>query len=299
MDFWELLKVLARRWYVVLPVILVAAFLANSLPARVDPIYSSTGSVILVGPTGGEATRQANPFLTTTLAANAEAVALVATDPDARRSAQAAGVSTNYSVDTAGSTSSVLVIEAEASTPQEAEETVVFLEGLLSEILADQQQRADVPEDAFMSLQVLTPEPTSEQVYDEEQRLRILILVIGALVAVLLALSFEGIVELRRRRESVGPRGDAPETVEDGRALQEPRPSLEEEEALTGERSTLLGESAPSSPAGLRPAAAGTVDGDVREGGSGAVDHSDELTPSVHSGSTEGRDSTPTSTGPN
>jgi hypothetical protein len=297
MDFWELLKVLARRWYVVLPVILVAILLASSLPARVDPIYSSTGSVILVGPTGGEATRQANPFLTTTLAANAEAVALVATDPDARRAAAEAGVSTDYSVELAGSTSSVLVIEAEASTPQQAEETVLFVEGLLSEILVDQQERADVPEDAFMALQVLTPEPTSEQVYDEEQRLRILILVIGILVAMLLALSIEGIGELRRRRESSAQAGEVPEAAEDGPAPQEQRHVLTEDEAPSEERDVPFGTSGPSAPPPAVPAADGTVDGDVTPGRSGGVDQPDEARPRAHGDSAEGRQPTPTSAG--
>jgi hypothetical protein len=195
MDFWELLAVMVRRWYVTLPILALTAVLAVTMPARVDPTYRASGTVVLVEPAGNAA--DLNPVASAGLNANANALATIATLPDAQSDVAEAGLSTQYTVESDGS---VLVIEAGGATPNEAAETVQFVEQLLTERLNQQQENVGAPVESYLTVVPLIAEPVAVPVYDDQRRVRILVVVAGVLLAAMAAVGVEGLAVRRRTR---------------------------------------------------------------------------------------------------
>lgn len=226
MDLWELLKVMARRWYVVVPVLIVTAIVAITLPPTIDPEYRASGTMILVGPAGTAA--ELNPFLTAGLGTNAEASAIVVQSPNSKAVVAEQGLSTDYEVQADGP---VLVITASAESPSQAVDTVTFVEELLNAQLVDLQTQAAVPAEAQLSVVPLIPEVVATPVYQSRLRVTILTVVIGVLTAVLVAMAVEGLSrhrsgarrprrESRRSRESRRP--PAAESAQPARATPAP-----------------------------------------------------------------------------
>lgn len=205
MDFWELLKVMARRWYVVVPIIAVTAALAVSMPSRVDPSYRANGTVIIVEPAGSAA--DLNPFASAGLATNAEALAIVASTPASIAQVTEAGLSTLYTVESEGS---VLQVEAEGDSPGQAADTVRFVEQLLSNQLSQQQASVGAPAESFLTVVPLVDDVAPTAIYDDQRRMRILVVAVGVLVAVLATLATEGLVRMSRARRPRGARGARP-----------------------------------------------------------------------------------------
>jgi capsular polysaccharide biosynthesis protein len=201
MDFWELITVMARRWYVTVPILALTAVLAVTMPARVEPTYQASGTVVLVEPAGNAA--DLNPIASAGLDANANALATIATLPDAQADVGAAGLSTQYSVESDGS---VVVIEASGATPEEAAETVQFVEQLLTERLDRQQENVGAPVDSYLTVVPLIADPVAVPVYDDQRRVRILVVVAGVLLAALAAVAVEGLAVRRRTRTGASRR---------------------------------------------------------------------------------------------
>src|ERR1700754_4213547 len=65
MDLWEALRVLARRWFVVVPLLILTAFGAVNLYSATQPEYTVNGSMLLRGPSVSqdEDSGLRNPYL--------------------------------------------------------------------------------------------------------------------------------------------------------------------------------------------------------------------------------------------
>src|SRR5262245_15466373 len=50
MDLWDVIKIMGRRWYVALPMLLIAAVGGAYTVAKTDPDYVATTSMILLPP---------------------------------------------------------------------------------------------------------------------------------------------------------------------------------------------------------------------------------------------------------
>lgn len=247
MDLWELLKVMGRRWYVTVPVLLVTAIVAVTLPPTIDPEYRASGTMILVGPAG--TTANLNPFVSAGLGTNAEAAAIVVTSPNSKAIVDEQGLSTDYTVEPDGP---VMVVTALAGSSVEAVNTVTFVEQLLNDQLVDLQTQAAVPEDALLSVVPLIPDVIATPVYQSRLRATILTVVVGVLTTVLLVMAVEGLSRRRtgsehgprqRRRSSASrrpfesPPSDSaqpgPGTPEEPRTPEEPPPPAVDERQLS------------------------------------------------------------------
>lgn len=201
MDFWEFLRILLRRWYVVVPVLLVAAGLGVTLPERVPPTYTATGTMLVVGPNDG-ATEVDNPFRAVGLGGNAEALAILAGDKASKSAVESAGLSTAYSVEQVSLNSPTLVVEAEAGSPEAATETVDFLIDEISTRFEALQAGAAVEPPAFLQVQRLSGEAVPAAVYTGRLRTLLLIAVVGVVTAAMAALAVEGWARRSGRRPS-------------------------------------------------------------------------------------------------
>lgn len=204
MDLWQVLMILLRRWYVVIPVLLLTAYVANQASGRVDPTYNAYASVFVYvenrAPEGNPPTEQS---------AQAASVALDA--PKVRQRLADAGLSPQYSV-RARSRNPFMDVSVEAGSPEVALETVRGVVNLIPEEFASRPQiyagrspLAGQPGGPRLAIEVLAGPAVEDAAYEGRTRLVVVIAAVGLVAAVLLALLTELLVRAVRRHRRQKP----------------------------------------------------------------------------------------------
>ncbi|MBX6722903.1 MAG: hypothetical protein IRY92_06685, partial [Dactylosporangium sp.] len=128
MDFWDITKLLVRRWMIVLPLLVLSGALAVAAMSRVKPDYVATAYVQLVPPVAGEAkpgaptVDQRNPWISLGLQTIGNAGIVSVTDVSVADQLKAAGLSDSYTV-TMTQTSPLITFEIVGSSPEQARQT--------------------------------------------------------------------------------------------------------------------------------------------------------------------------------
>lgn len=234
MDFWEVLKVLGRRWVVTVPLVVLAVTAALLIPPRIAPSYTASASVVVITPIVEDIAT--NPFLVLGAVTMASSLSISADSAGSVAQVTAAGGSPSFTVDQQNARSPILVVTAEADTPELAADTTRLALDQMQTQLSEQQDRAGAAPDAQFYLEDLTGEVAASPVFTGAQRVRFLALGIGIALAVSLALTLEGISVLRARRRTAAVSDRRPTTTEERLAL------LDERERLLVERERLLAE---------------------------------------------------------
>lgn len=207
MDFLSAVRVVLRRWPIVLGA-LVLSVLAAYLAARsVAPSYQAEGSALLVGPQGAtipgnEEPQLDNPYTrldNSTLVLTAVAVQIM-DDSSIRESLRDEGAAPDYVVGRAEDGTPVLGVVATDADPAIALKTVgLVLDRLNDELDIRQAEAGAPPESRVRSIVVTRPDRASEQLGG---RIRAFIAVAALGVAASISLAFitEAIVQGRRRR---------------------------------------------------------------------------------------------------
>lgn len=232
MDFWEVIKVVVRRWVVTVPLLVLTAAVAVLLPPTIDPNYAASTSTAVISPEENDS--PLNPFLAIGPVAMAQGLASTADSPSAMEQIRAAGGSTNYGVQVNNSRSPILNIQIEADTPEQAAQTGVLVLELIRTQLADRQAAAGAPPETQYYTQDLTGVPVAVPVYDGQQRVLFLSIGLGIGLTIAVALAMEGVSLVRRRRRDGETEEPRPSTIEQRLAL------LDEREQLLLERERLL-----------------------------------------------------------
>lgn len=199
-----------RRWYVALPILLATGYLAATSSGTVSRTYNASTSMIMLGPSrttftdtkGVEQTVVVNPYLNLpgTAITIATTLALKEGSPSVRRKVSEAGLSPAYAV-IVGKTP-VIDISVEAASPELALETVKFVSALIKSDLQKAQDDFNVGAISRLNLQtVVEPDFVPTTTASTVMRVRLTLLGIGGVVAVALALAFEGAAEVRRNRK--------------------------------------------------------------------------------------------------
>lgn len=258
MDFWELLKVLTRRWQVVVPIVVVSLVAAMQLSSRVEPTYQAAGSVILMPPRD-RSQAESNAFLSAGLATAAEAIAIGSQDQRTRNTVEDAGGASGYTV-TSLRRSPIINIAAEGETREQSIETVGLLVDVLDRQLVERQDAVAAPPESRITLQNLSPELAAAPVYKGAQRVKILVVGMGLVLAALAALGLEGLAVLRLRRSGVlvATNWNRLPLQERSQLLTARLQLLEEREQVLRERERLLGGSETGRWAAVEPGG-GTV----------------------------------------
>lgn len=236
MDFWELLKVVARRWVFALPVLLLSAVAAVLVPPTIQPTYTASATTVVVPPADGEPSQ--NPYLALGATTMAQAIGLSADSATAMDEVTQAGNSTSFEVTLQNSRQPILVITAQAPDPQVAVSTVEQVLGIVDAQLQERQVAAGAPPTSIYSTRLLDAAVLPVPVYEGAQRVRYLIIGLGVLLAVGLALLAEAVAVLRRRRRT-GLRESMPTDLQ-LRMIAERMTLLDERERLLDEREQLL-----------------------------------------------------------
>ncbi|MDG4828830.1 hypothetical protein O7627_05860 [Solwaraspora sp. WMMD1047] len=145
MDFLDLIRLMFRRWYVTLPVVVVTLGAAYAVGSAIQPEYKTSVAIVLVPPTvavaapaPGESPQPANPWLRVGESAMAQAVQISTSAHDARSRVAAAGGDPGYQVELV-QRSSILTVEVAAATREQALVTVEATTRLINDEVARQQ----------------------------------------------------------------------------------------------------------------------------------------------------------------
>lgn len=209
MDFFDAVKVVGRRWYVVLAMLGLTAVAAWHMLSITPPSYVASGSMLLLPPQGlvSDAARTSNPYLSyfPTLSTMAEVVSEVMSEPQVATALQAEGA-TNYKVglSTAVQDSPLVTVTATDFSAAKATRSVQLVSASFEAHLVQQQARVGAAAKSFVRAETLTtPEVPTRQ---NGSRLRVVAAVggLGLVFSFGLAFVVESIAAARAaRRPSV------------------------------------------------------------------------------------------------
>ena len=132
MDFWDLSKLLVRRWWAALPMLGLTFALMGLTYTTVKPNYNTTAYAVLVPPVStvdkqGELTQvQRNVWLSQGLLALANAASVSVQDPSVPEEMQAGGFSSSFTI-SQNSASAVVTFTVTAKSAEQANATATEL----------------------------------------------------------------------------------------------------------------------------------------------------------------------------
>jgi hypothetical protein len=211
-DIIDVLRLVARWWYVTVPVVLLSFGAAVVGTTGIQPEYRAEGSVLFVSPSvlaatdgSGDETR-VNPLLvgSSGLTTAAEVASLAINTPQVAEILESEGLSSEFAVGSS-SRSPILLIEARALSRATATATVLRVAELIEEDIALRQDAADAPENQRVTTSVISLSAVGGADYGGRMRIQVLVIVLGVALALALAFLLDG---NRRRRTAGGQPGD-------------------------------------------------------------------------------------------
>jgi len=233
------LKTLVRRWKVTVPGLVLTAVLVVGAFAIVKPKYRAQGTLVLLGPKTVPNTDQPdappvahNPLLDLGgLSVVTEVMTQRMTDEAVVRGLVAEGASADFEVQQNLETRSpLLVVIADAKTPQEAEHSLdVVFRGISHELISIQRQDGAVGADEMIRARTLRKDDHASARQGSRTRAVGAAMVLGLLLTLAAVFGVEGLDRARRDRaerlasssgaaDAVGARSDAPDAPDGGGA---------------------------------------------------------------------------------
>lgn len=195
MDVWGITVAALRRWYIFLAILGLAGFGAHMVGKSVHPEYEASASALLTPPP--TAAPVANPFGNVD-GAN-QAIAIILNGPGAEAAVAQQGLTPSFTV-TSQARSSIFNVAVRGVNPDKAVATTEAVLDIASRELIDRQTAGGVPEANQISMQVLSAPAITNVVTDGALRVQAVILVLGAAIALTVAVLFDEIMQWFRRR---------------------------------------------------------------------------------------------------
>jgi hypothetical protein len=199
-DFWNSLKVLARRWYIVAVGLVVTVGAAVGVNLLIAPSYTAAGSLVLaVPPNLPERASAANPYLAYgNLSVAARIVASGMNQPSVVREQRSKGATGDFVVDLDPERSSpIITVNCTARSAADAIRTVQVVTEGVQLLLAERQRALGAPQNTWITASsVVVPEEANRAV---GSRLRAVsaVLVLGFIATLTLAFAVEGMAQGR------------------------------------------------------------------------------------------------------
>lgn len=199
MDIITLLRILFRRWIVLVPLLALTVGSAYMVMRRVDPAYEAKASVLFL-PSSLSQEDPSNPFqqISQAIETTAQAIALVLTDGDVARTL-ASNERGTYTI-TPEKDSPIIHIRVTADQPEWA---LATLDGVLTDVdseLRTRQARVGSPEKAYIQASILTRSSKAKALYGSRVRSVAATIVVGICATVVAALITEALAQRRRAR---------------------------------------------------------------------------------------------------
>jgi len=203
-DFWDLTKLLWRRWYFALPGLVLTVAASVTTLVTVDPNYIATASVQLVPPItapvqpGMASIDQRNPWISLGLDALANAALVSLTDGSIVEVLTAGGYSDSFTP-TLGSSSPLLKLEVVGVNPNQAITTADMLVRRYDQAVKDLQASYNVAPADYITTKRIDNTTVGSLKESDSKVKRALVAVIGAGLLATIAWTI-GIDTLLRRR---------------------------------------------------------------------------------------------------
>lgn len=205
MDIWELCKLVGRRWYLGVPMLVLTIVATGWALTTIKPDYSSEGTIILVPP--ADKTPLSNSELTSTNTwvelgedVMAQAVTISVQTKDTRDQVLKDGFNDQYVV-TAQDRSNLITIDATAATPALAQGTVQRVQKQIANEVEQKQAVFHPKAGRSITTQVLDDGDTVNTVSSKVKRAAVIIIGVGLLLTV--AVTIVGDLLLKRRARAV------------------------------------------------------------------------------------------------
>jgi hypothetical protein len=207
-DLWDLTRLLLRRWYFAVPMLLLSVAAVVGAAMTVSPDYKAMGYMQLIpAPSIGKMPdpkakpRPANPWLDLGYAALGNASALTVTEQSSLEKLAADGYSDSVTV-VLNERTPLFEIEAVGNSKQQATRTVQQVIKLLqTDIAAKQAQYGTLPEDTISTL-VINDGSSPEQDSGKVKRVLIVAAGVGLLLTTGLTIALDYWLRRRKRRKA-------------------------------------------------------------------------------------------------
>lgn len=204
MDLWDVTKLLARRWYISVPLLVVTLASALWIGVTTDPDYKDTSHVTLLPPTvrrdpAAGTTQSVNPWTVETLIA----AVITRLNSKAQHDAlEAEGLSPIWETDTDLRFHELISIEVTARTEEQARATTKRLQEIATEEVVRQQDRYNLkPGEEITTI----PFDTGENVVPSRSKvIRALVVVVGVggILTVATVIALDALLRWRARRRT-------------------------------------------------------------------------------------------------
>ena len=207
MDFWDLTKLLVRRWKIVSPMFVLSAALAVLTITQVRPDYVATAYVQLVPPVvagaepGGTTADQRNPWIGLGLETIGNAAIVTVTDRSVQKQMKALGYSDSYTL-TMGSTSPMVSFEIIGKSEAQARGTAEQLVERFSRSVANLQSAYSVVPSDAISTRRLDLGTNVEQSNSKVKRAFIAVVGAGLLLSAAGTVAIDAWLRRRQRRRT-------------------------------------------------------------------------------------------------
>ena len=199
-----MLKVGARRWWVVLPVLVVLGLISFVIVGKVNTSYKAKAEMVVLGPNqtisigvdNVEIVNDENPFIVGDGTTMARFLPLALSGPEYRDQLEAEGLSGSFTLDP-DNRAPIVHIDVVGENAAVAEATAVRIFDLAGEWVDDAQARANAPEGERLTVSLLSVSDATE----DSGPVRIAAAGLGVLTLVV-AFGLAVLVDLRLRRRA-------------------------------------------------------------------------------------------------
>lgn len=202
MDFWDLTKLLFRRWYVSLPLLLASVTAVLLAGSTVKPDYRATGHVQLI-PARGEREPtdlpSRNPWPDLGMEALGHAVVLNVQAERVSRDLVAAGLTENFTV-TMEDKTTFFAIESVGRTPQQATATTQRLMEMVKTQVRAQQAQFGVAEGDLITTLALDNGDQVESITTMRKRFLLVAIGLCLVLTVAITVALDALLRWRYRR---------------------------------------------------------------------------------------------------
>ncbi len=208
MDFWDLGKLLGRRWRISVPMLLLSIALTAVIFTHVKPDYVATAYVQLVPPVpvqvdpGKPARAQRNPWLNEDLKTLASAAVVSVQDIGYIESLKNAGYSDSFTA-TVGDTTPLMTFEVTGKSAAQASRTADQLVGQFDESLSSLQTSYDVEPVDLITAKRLDTGTNVVASSSNVKRSVAAVAVVGLLLAVAVTITADAWLRRRARRKAI------------------------------------------------------------------------------------------------
>lgn len=192
MEFWSSVRVILRRWYVVVGCLVVAGIIGAVVLASIKPSYVSNGALVFLEKntaTEAGALANTNPYRSLNAGTNgfANLMATVIDDPAFRANVLAAGGTDTYVVTAPMGQTSVLGLSVtDKSGETSIEAYKVLVRSLRAEMQTRQQIQGSNQDDLYTAADLTVPEIAVIQ-NAARMKVAIVIIAVGGLIALAMA----------------------------------------------------------------------------------------------------------------